>query len=57
LAYRNGFPHLLFGQPVSIGDKLALHLADERHGAAKPKEPEPQEIRHQLANSALRNGS
>src|SRR5438270_3957506 len=39
LTYRNGLPHLLLGEPFSVGDKLLLHLADERHGTAKPQQP------------------
>ena len=52
LTYRNGLPHLLLGQPFSVGDKLSLHLADECDGTAEPKQPQPQEIGYHLANSA-----
>ena len=53
LTYRNGLPHLLLGEPFSVGDKLLLHLADERHGTAGPQQPKAQEIERHLANSAL----
>src|SRR5262249_49094888 len=36
LADRNGFAHLLFGQPAALGNKFALHLPDQRHGSAEP---------------------
>jgi hypothetical protein len=53
LAYRNGLPHLLLGQPFSVGDKLLLHLADERDRIAEPEQPQPREIGHHLSNLAL----
>jgi hypothetical protein len=53
LTYRNGLPHLLLGEPISVGDKLSLHLANERDGTAEPQQPKAQEIERHLANSAL----
>jgi hypothetical protein len=49
-------PHLLL-TASAVANKFSLHLADERHGTAEPKQPQAQEIKRHLANSALRNGS
>ena len=38
LADRDGFAHLLLGQPAALGDQFALHLADERDRPAKAEQ-------------------
>jgi hypothetical protein len=53
LAYCNGLPHLLLGQPFSFANKLSLYLADERDGTAEAEKPQPEEIGHHLADAAL----
>jgi len=35
LADGDGLAHLLLGQPFALGDDFALHLADQRNGAAE----------------------
>ena len=40
LADRDPLAHLLFGEPLPLGHQLALHLPDERDGAAEAEETE-----------------
>src|SRR5215472_15030952 len=54
LADCDRFAHLLLGQPFSLCNKLALHLADERDWTAEPEYAETQKINNDLADSAVR---
>jgi hypothetical protein len=52
LTHRDHFAHLLLIEPGALGDQLTLHLADQRHRAAKPKQPQTKEIRYEVADGA-----
>jgi hypothetical protein len=52
LTHGDGLAHLLARQPAALGDELALHLADQRDGAAKPQQTQSQEIAHQIGKPA-----
>src|SRR5215469_17094554 len=47
LADRDGFAHLLGGQPATLADELPLHLPNECHRSAKPQKPEAQEVAYE----------
>src|SRR5207244_950303 len=47
--------HLLLRQPFLLAHQLAIHLANEGHGASESQDAEPQEIPNEVANgNALR---
>jgi len=53
LADRNRFTHLLLAKPAALGDDLALHLADQRHGTAESQQAQPEKIAEQLRPSSV----
>src|SRR5262249_37745954 len=52
LAYGNGFTHLVFGEPATLGDEFTLHLADQRNRTAETQQSEPEKIQKQLGQRA-----
>ena len=52
LADGNGFTHLVFGQPATLGDEFAFHLTDQRNGTAEAQQSEPEKIQKQLGQRA-----
>src|SRR5262249_16563996 len=52
LAYGNGFTHLVFGEPATLGNEFTLHLADQRNRTAEAQQSEPEKIQKQLGQRA-----
>src|SRR5262245_27451684 len=52
LAYGNGFTHLAFGEPATLGDEFTLHLGDQRNRTAETAQSEPEKIQKQLGHRA-----
>ena len=55
LTDRDRFAHLFLAEPLTLGDKLALHLTDQRHRAAEAHETQAKKIGHQLRHPAVPN--
>src|SRR3569623_1991144 len=54
LADGDRLAHLVLGQPVFVGNQLALHLTDQRDRAAEAEQPEPEEVGDEFADPAGR---
>src|SRR5262249_35411001 len=52
LADGNGFTHLVFGEPATLGDEFTLHLADQRNRTAETQQSKPEKIQKQLGQRA-----
>src|SRR5262249_32498167 len=57
LADRDGFTHLLFGQPATLGNEFTFHLPDQRDRTTKSQQPKSEKVAEQLRpSSALGHG-